>query len=157
MYGAMTGYDFVMGNPMDVIVDPGIKARIFLHDCQFGYWDFVSDVRSDLQCDSDFSMKSISSMEEYESERTSSTSMSMAASVSASGSVFGITASASAGFARATNSDERAAEKVLSKHKGEILLAKATCLTHAVSIADDVRRYVSHHSEFLAYIHPKNY
>ena len=139
VYGAMTGYDFVMGNPMDVIVDPGIKARIFLHDCKFGYWDFVSDVRSDLQCDSDFSMKSISSMEEYESERTSSTSMSIGASVSASGSLFGISASASAGFSRATNSDERAAEKVLSKHKGEILLAKATCLTHAVSIADGVR------------------
>ena len=139
VYGAMTGYDFVMGNPMDVIVDPGIKARIFLHDCKFGYWSFVSDVRSDLQCDSDFSMKSISSMEEYESERTSSNSMSIGASVSASGSGFGITASASAGFARATNNDERAAETVLSKYKGEILLAKATCLTHAVSIADSVR------------------
>merc|ERR550539_826782 len=139
IYGAVTGYDFVQGNPMDSIDDPGVKARIFLHDCSFGYWDFIADVRSDLQCDSDFSMKSISSMEEYESERTSSNSMSIGADVSASGSGFGITAAASAGFSRATNSDERAAETVLSKYKGEILLAKATCLTHAVTIADGVR------------------
>ena len=139
VYGAMTGYDFVMGNPLDMIVDPGIKARIFLHDCEFGYWSFVSDVRSDLNCDSDFSMKSISSMEEYESERTSSNAMSIGASVSASGSGFGISASASAEFSRATNSDEQAAETVLSTYNGEILLAKATCLTHTVSISNFVR------------------
>ena len=139
IYGAVTGYDFVIGNPMDSIDDPGVKARIFLHDCKFGYWDFIADVRNDLQCDSDFSMKSISSMEEYESERTSSTQMSMSASASIGGSGMGISASASAGYARATNSDERASETVLSKYKGEIMIAKATCLTHAVAIANEVR------------------
>ena len=139
IYGAVTGYDFVQGNPMDSIDDPGVKARIFLHDCKFGYWDFIADVRNDLQCDSDFSMKSISSMEEYESERKSSSQMSIGASLSAGGSGFGISASASAGYSRATNSDERASETVLSKYKGEIMIAKATCLTHAVTIADKVR------------------
>ena len=139
IYGAVTGYDFVLGNPLDSIDDPGVKARIFLHDCKFGYWDFIADVRNDLQCDSDFSMKSISSMEEYEDERTSSTQMSMGISASIGGSGFGITASASGSYARATNSDERAAETVLSKYKGEILMAKATCLTHAVAIANYVR------------------
>ena len=52
--------------------DPGVKARIFMHDCSHGYYGFVTDIGEDVQCDSGFSMKTISSMEEYEEERKSS-------------------------------------------------------------------------------------
>ena len=83
VYSAMTGYDAIQGNPMSSLVDPGVKARIFFHDCDFGYFGFVSDVRSDLQCDSDFSMKTIESMDQYEQERKSSNAFSAGAAASA--------------------------------------------------------------------------
>ena len=89
MYGALTGYDAIKGNPMNSLSDPGVKARIFLHDCKFGFFDFVSDIRNNLQCDSDFSMKSIESMQEYEQERKSSNEFSAGASVSAKGGFMG--------------------------------------------------------------------
>ena len=107
----MSGYDAIIGNPADSIVDPGVKARIFLHDCESGYYDFISGVSNDLNCDSDFTMRTISSIEEYDSERTSSVDFAFSVAVSVSSSFWGIDASASASYARATNSDERAAEK----------------------------------------------
>ena len=139
VYGAMLGYDSVRGNPLNSLSDPGVMERIFYHDCKFGYFDFVSRIISELNCDSDFSMKTISSMDEYESERTSSNKFSIKASVDAEGSGFGISAKASLGYSRATNADESAAETVLSKLNGELSVAKATCLTHAVSISRFVR------------------
>ena len=139
VYGAMTGYDAIQGNPLSSLVDPGVRARIFLHDCKFGYFGFVSDVRNNLQCDSDFSMKSIESMDAYEQERKESNTFSAGGKISASGTFWGIKASASASYNRATDSDSQASEKVLNKYKGEITRAKATCLTHSVSIADAVR------------------
>ena len=139
VYGAMRGYDFVRGNPLSSLDDPGVMARIFYHDCKYGYFSFVSDVVSELNCDSDFSMETISSMDEYEDERTSSYKFSMKADVSLEGSGFGISAKASLGFSRATDRDESAAETVLSKLDGEISLAKATCLTNSVSISEFVR------------------
>ena len=75
----MHGYDFIKGNPMDSLDDPGVRARIFYHDCKFGYFDFIADVFENLQCDSDFSMKTISTMEDYEGERTSSNQFSIKA------------------------------------------------------------------------------
>ena len=135
----MKGYDMVRGNPMDSLDDPGVMARIFYQDCKFGYFDFISDVVDELNCDSDFSMKTISSMEEYESERTSSNKFSMSASADVEGSGFGISAKASVGYSRATNADESAAETVLSKLNGELSVAKATCLTSVVSISSFVR------------------
>ena len=139
VYGAMTGYDAIQGNPMNSLSDPGVKARIFLHDCKFGYFDFVSDVRDNLQCDSDFSMKTIQSMEEYEEERKGSNDFSAGFSLSAKGGFGAIKASASASYTRATNSDQMASEKVLNKYHGEITRAKSTCLTHSVSISNEVR------------------
>ena len=139
VYPAMHGYDFVRGNPMDSLDDPGVMARIFYHDCKFGYFDFISDVYEDLQCDSDFSMKSISTMEDYEGERTSSNDFSIKAKISAEGEGFGVNAKASFGFAKSTNSDEQAAETVLSKRNGEIMRAKATCLTHTVVMDGYIR------------------
>ena len=139
VYSAMKGYDLVKGNPLDSMDDPGIAGRIFIQDCGDGFFDFILEVTDDLRCDSDFSSKTISSMDEYEAERTSSNSFSVSGSVSAEGSAFGISASASASYARSTNSDEQASESILSKHNGEIVIAKATCLTHSVSIADYVR------------------
>ena len=139
VYGAMTGYDAIQGNPLNSLVDPGVRARIFLHDCKFGYFGFVSDVRNNLQCDSDFSMKSIESMEGYEQARKESNTFSAGGKISAQGSFWGITAKASASYNRATDTDSQTSEKVLNKYKGELTRAKATCLTHSVSIADDVR------------------
>ena len=139
MYGALTGYDAIKGNPMNSLSDPGVKARIFLHDCKFGFFDFVSDIRNNLQCDSDFSMKSIESMQEYEQERKSSNEFSAGGSISAKGGFMGISASASASYTRASNSDQMASERVLKKYKGEITRAKATCLTHSISISNAVR------------------
>ena len=139
VYPAMNGYDFIRGNPMDSLEDPGVMSRIFYHDCKFGYFDFISNVFEDLQCDSDFSMKTISTMADYESERTSSNDFSIKARISAEGEGFGVNAKASFGFARSTNSDEQAAESVLSKRKGEIIRAKATCLTHTVVMDGYVR------------------
>ena len=138
-YGGMVGYDVVVGNPDDGLVDPGVKSRIFLHDCEFGYYSFISDIGSDLNCDSDFSLKTISSMEGYDRERTSTNFVSFGVGVEASGSAFGISASASGSYARATNTEERAAEKTLNNYHGEIMRAKATCITASVSIADGVR------------------
>ena len=139
IYPAMNGYDIVRGNPMNSLEDPGVMARIFYHDCKFGYFDFISNVYEDLQCDSDFSMKSISTMDEYEQERTGSNSFSIKARISGEGSGFGISAKASAGYARSTDSDEQAAKKVLDKNKGEIIRAKATCLTHTVTLSEFIR------------------
>ena len=48
-------------------------------------------------------------------------------------------AKASASFAMATDSNERASERVLSELDGEIEMAKATCFTHSVTIAENVR------------------
>ena len=39
----------------------------------------------------------------------------------------------------ATDSNERASERVLSELDGEIEMAKATCFTHSVTIAENVR------------------
>ena len=97
----MTGYDAIQGNPLSSLVDPGVRARIFLHDCKFGYFGFVSDVRNNLQCDSDFSMKSIESMEGYEQARKESNTFSAGGKISAQGSFWGITAKASASYNRA--------------------------------------------------------
>ena len=46
---------------------------------------------------------------------------------------------ASFGFARSTNSDEQAAESVISKRNGEIIRAKATCLTHTIIMSNYIR------------------
>ena len=139
LFAAMKGYDIVRGNPMDSLSDPGVGNRIFYEGCKAGFYGFISEVTEDLRCDSDFSAKTISSMDEYESARTSSNKFSMSAKVSAEGSAFGISAKASAGYTRSTNSDEQASESILSAHNGEITIAKATCLTHSVSISDFVR------------------
>ena len=72
----MTGYDVYISNPFDPIHDPGEKNRIFLHDCYEGYYDFISDIRLNTNCESDFSMKSIKSVHEYTSERERSNSVS---------------------------------------------------------------------------------
>ena len=135
----MTGYDLYIGNPTDVLVDPGVKSRIFLHDCAFGYYDFISDVGGDLNCESDFSTKRITSMDQYEQERTSANKFAISGSISASASYMGVKGSVSAAYSRATNADEQTAVKVLSKYNGEIVQAKATCITMSVSIADKVR------------------
>ena len=68
----MDGYDNVKSNRFNPSGDPGITNRIFLHDCFEGYYDFVSDVRLNMNCQSDFSMKSITTTEEYNEERGSS-------------------------------------------------------------------------------------
>ena len=135
----MSGYDPIIGNPHDSVIDPGVKARIFLHDCDSGYYNFISEVTNDLNCDSDFTMRSITSLEAYDRERTGSNSFAFSVAVSVSGSFWGIDASASASYARATNSDERAAETVFEEYNGEIVLAESTCITESVSIADSVR------------------
>ena len=76
LYSAMGGYDVFRSNPYDHNGDPGIRSRIFLQDCYKGYYDFVSDVRVDMQCDASFTTKTIKSLEEYDKERESSTSFS---------------------------------------------------------------------------------
>ena len=61
--------------------DPGVKARIFMHDCEDGYYSFVTDVGENVQCDSGFSMQKIASMEEFEEQRKSSSSTDFSARV----------------------------------------------------------------------------
>jgi len=139
LYGAMTGYDPIVANPEDPINDLGVKGRIFLHDCKDGYYDFVSDVRPDLQCDSEFSTKTISSMSQYNKERQSTLDFSASTKVSASGGYYGVSAEASASYALAMDSSEKAAEKVLKEYNGEIVLSQATCITNSVSISEFVR------------------
>ena len=129
----------VKGNPIDSLEDPGIGAKIFYHDCKFGFFGFVSEVTDDLRCDSDFSAKTIDSMDQYDKERTSSNKFAMSVGANGEGSGFGISAKASASYARSTNTDEQASMSVLKHNKGEIVIAKATCLTHSVSISDYVR------------------
>ena len=84
VYAAMNGYDFGRGNPMDRKGDPGIRNRIFLHDCKDGYYSFIGDVRKDMSCSSDFKMTSITTEEAYSTERSSSNDVSHTASASAS-------------------------------------------------------------------------
>ena len=139
VYGAMTGYDVIQGNPLSSLVDPGVRARIFLHDCKFGYFDFISDVRKDLKCDSDFSMKTIDSMDAYESDRSKSNKFSAGVSAKGEGGIGIVTVKASASYDRSSNSDAQDIAKVLNKYKGEITRAEATCLTHSISISDTVR------------------
>ena len=99
VYAAMNGYDFAKGNPMDRNGDPGVRNRIFLHDCtntlvvdkqlgrlhlDDGYYSFIGDVRKDMSCSSDFKMTSITTEEAYSTERSSSNDVSHSASASAS-------------------------------------------------------------------------
>ena len=84
VYAAMNGYDFGRGNPMDRKGDPGVRNRIFLHDCTGGYYSFIGDVRKDMSCSSDFKMTSITTEEAYSTERSSSNDVSHSASASAS-------------------------------------------------------------------------
>ena len=79
----MDGYDIVKSNRLNPSGDPGITNRIFLHDCFEGYYNFVSDVRLNMNCQSDFSMKSIRTTEEYVEERGSSNKISFGASMEA--------------------------------------------------------------------------
>ena len=91
IYAAMHGYNTYFANPYDDEGDPAVRSRIFLHDCSTnietdskdGYFDFIGDVRTDMHCDSDFSLKSITSAEEYNEERSSSNDFNLAASASA--------------------------------------------------------------------------
>ena len=76
VYAAMNGYDFAKANPMDRNGDPGIRNRIFLHDCTDGYYSFIGDIRKDMSCSSDFKMTSITTEEAYRSERGSSNDVS---------------------------------------------------------------------------------
>ena len=146
----MTGYDPIISNPEEPIDDPGVKGRIFLHDCKFGYYDFVSDVRPDLQCDSDFSMRSITTMDEYDTMRKSSLDFSASAKVSGSGTFWGVKTKASASYAYALNKEEQAAEKILNTYNGEIVMAEATCVTNSVSISDAVRPIFTR--DFIAHL-----
>merc|ERR1712133_299491 len=71
----------------------------------------------------------------YEEERKKSNKFKAGGKLSGKGGFGAITVSASVSYNRATNSDSAASEKVLNKYKGEITRAKATCLTHSVSIS----------------------
>ena len=139
VYAAMTGYDPIIGNPNDGLVDEGAKARIFLHDCKWGYYSFVSDVGTDLNCAADFSMRTITTLDAYDNERTSSNKFAASASISASGKVFGAKTSVKASYAYASNKNQRSVEKVLNEYGGEVVIAESTCITESVSIADNVR------------------
>ena len=79
----MNGYDIFRANPYNDYGDPAIKGRIFLHDCHEGYYNFVSDVRVDMHCQADFSMKTVSSSSEYERQRNSANSHSVGVSADA--------------------------------------------------------------------------
>ena len=101
VYAAMNGYDFGTSNPMDRNGDPGVRNRIFLHDCvnrveevvndvgdtnvqvSSGYYSFIGDIRKDMSCDSDFSTTAITSEEAYESEKSSSNDFSQSISAGA--------------------------------------------------------------------------
>ena len=135
----MAGYDNFIGNPFDTIVDPGAKSTIFLPDCDGGFYDFISTAYHDINCNSDFSMRTFTEMSAYDTERTQSVEASLSGSVSIAAKTWTTSLKASASFSRATNSDERAAHKVLSAKKGEIVLAEATCITETISIAEEVR------------------
>ena len=83
LYAAMNGYDIGVSNPYDANGDPAIRSRLFLHDCHVqqdtrmevkwapGYYHFIGDVRVNMHCDADFSLKSFTSEEEYNKERMS--------------------------------------------------------------------------------------
>ena len=135
----MFAYDAIKRNPWSTLVDPGVKAKLFLHDCKFGFFDFVSDVRKNLQCDSDFSIKIIENMKQYEQERKISNEFEAGVSIRAEGGFGGISAGALASYIRATNSDQMASENVLEKYKAVITRAKVTCFTHSGSISEFVR------------------
>jgi len=164
---AMTGYDSFIGNPFDTIVDPGIKATIFDPDCSLvledaaadlsaskpgpfgltfsqvhralGFYGFISRAGKDLNCNSDFSMKTFQDMQSYNTERTQSNEASLSGSVSANANAWGVAMKASASYSKETNRDEKAASKLLEQGNGEIILAEATCITESVSIAKEVR------------------
>ena len=53
--------------------------------------------------------------------------------------IYGFEAQVSAAYNRATNSEESAAMRVFSKYKGEIMMARATCLTNVITISNFVR------------------
>ena len=82
VYAAMNGYDFARANPLDRNGDPGVRNRIFLHDCTGGYYSFIGDVRKDMSCSSDFKMTAITTEEAYSRERSSSNDVSHSGSVS---------------------------------------------------------------------------
>ena len=52
---------------------------------------------------------------------------------------WGVTADASASYLEATNSDEHMVSNVFKQHQGEVIMAKARCITNIVSISNYVR------------------
>ena len=100
VYAAMNGYDHGMANPMDSKGDPGVRSRIFLHDCvnrkeelvnsigetvvniENGYYSFIGDIRKEMACDSEFSSTTISTETAYQAEHSSSNEFSQSASAS---------------------------------------------------------------------------
>ena len=61
-------------------------------------------------------MKSIDTMEQYESDRSKSNTFSAGVSAKGQGVVFGVTVKASASYDRASNSDAQDVAKVLNKY-----------------------------------------
>ena len=64
-------------------------------------------------------------------------------------------AKASASFAMATDKKERSAEKVLSEYDGEIEMAKATCFTHSVTLAENVRPLFTQVMQYDCYLNSR--
>lgn len=79
----MNGYDIGKSNPYDANGDPGIKSRIFEHECPGGFREFIAESTKVMNCRADFSTKTLTTSEEYNSERSSSNSFAVTAEMSA--------------------------------------------------------------------------
>ena len=55
----------------------------------------------------------------------------------------------------ATDKKERSAEKVLSEYDGEIEMAKATCFTHSVTLAENVRPLFTQVMQYDCYLNSR--
>jgi hypothetical protein len=123
-----------MANALMVSGDPGImNGKIFHYHCKDGYRDFIS-VRSDLNCKSSLSSKTYHSLSEYQTESTSSMSFELGVSFEASGGAFGFSLDASAKFSMNRDTSGSSSAKALADAKGEIIVSKAMCYTHDVSV-----------------------
>ena len=141
---AMMGYDPGFANPLSKTGDPGFRpGRIFDHTCVLnnkssGYFDFIT-IASDHNCQSQVKAQTISTYEEYINHRSDtigdSFNYNIEATTSAETPFGGFSANFAFNKAMAYSNENKEIRQAFQSDNIEILIAKADCFTHDISIA----------------------
>ena len=136
---AMEGYDPFNADP-HVRPDPGVRNQIFeatrkLSNGQLVVNEFLDKAREDIHCDMEFFSRTIDSYTHFRAEKSESTDFSRDRSMEASVGVAGFDFGASMGRGKEKQESEQAFIEFYKKGQGEMMVVKAECITHSVSIS----------------------